>query len=109
MNNLLTDMDIVVSPCLKDDLAQCAIHTSTRVDVSCWSADCGEEESTTIYIGYNDSKPCNIFCTKQRRLTDIVREPAVGLIMWLRPKGLKMCSFVEMYAEFKNQTLIKIR
>ena len=40
---------------------------------------------------------------------DIVREPAVGLIMWLRPKGLKVCSYVEKYGEFKNQTLIKIR
>ena len=38
----------------------------------------------------------------------VVREPAVGLNMWLRPKGLKVCSYVEKYAEFKNQTLIKI-
>ena len=35
----------------------------------------------------------------------IVREPAVGLIKWLRPKGLNVCSYVERYAEFKNQTL----
>ena len=35
----------------------------------------------------------------------IVREPPVGLIMWLRPKGLKVYSYVEKYAEFKNQSL----
>ena len=38
----------------------------------------------------------------------IVREPAILLIKWLRPKGLKMFSYVEKYAEFKNQTLKKI-
>ena len=38
----------------------------------------------------------------------LVREPAIGLIMWSRPKGLKVCSYVGKYAEFKNQTLIKI-
>ena len=32
----------------------------------------------------------------------IVREPAILLIKWLRPKGLKVCSYVEKYAEFKN-------
>ena len=26
---------------------------------------------------------------------DIVREPVIGLIKWLRPKGLKVCSYVE--------------
>ena len=30
------------------------------------------------------------------------------LIKWLRPRGLKACSYVEKYAEFKNQTLKKI-
>ena len=25
----------------------------------------------------------------------IVREPVIGLIKWLRPKGLKVCSYVE--------------
>ena len=35
----------------------------------------------------------------------LVREPAILLIKWLRPKGLKMCSYVEKYAKFKNQTL----
>ena len=39
----------------------------------------------------------------------IVPEPAIRLIKWLRPKGLKVCSYVEKYAEFKNQTLKKNR
>ena len=47
---------------------------------------------------------CSVVCTK-----NVVREPVLGLIMWSKPKGLKMCSYVEKYAEFKNQTLIKIR
>ena len=38
----------------------------------------------------------------------IVREPAVGFIMWLRPKGLKVYSYVEKYAEFENQSLKKL-
>ena len=33
---------------------------------------------------------------------NLFREPTVGLIMWLRPKGLKVYSYVEKYAEFKN-------
>ena len=37
----------------------------------------------------------------------IVREQVILLIKWLRPKGLKVCSYVEKYAEFKNQTLKK--
>ena len=37
----------------------------------------------------------------------LVREPAVGLIMWLRPKGWKVYSYVEKYAELKNQSLKK--
>ena len=37
----------------------------------------------------------------------LVREPAIGLIKWLRPKGLKVCSYEERCAEFKNQTLKK--
>ena len=34
------------------------------------------------------------------KLTDVllVREPAILLIKWLRPKGLKVCSYVEKYA-----------
>ena len=38
----------------------------------------------------------------------IVEEPAIPLIEWLRPRGLKVCSYVEKYADFKNQTLKKI-
>ena len=37
----------------------------------------------------------------------VVREPAIGLIRWLRQKGLKVCSYVEKCAEVKNQTLKK--
>ena len=33
---------------------------------------------------------------------ELVREPAILLIKWLRPKGLKVCSYVEKYVEFKN-------
>ena len=33
----------------------------------------------------------------------LVREPAIGLIKWLRSKGLKVWSYVEKCAEFKNQ------
>ena len=40
-------------------------------------------------------------------LTLIVREPVIGLIKWLRPKGLKVCSYVEKCAKSKNQTLKK--
>ena len=38
----------------------------------------------------------------------IVQEPVIGLIKWLRPKGLKVCSYVEKCAVFKNQTLKKV-
>ena len=38
----------------------------------------------------------------------IVQEPVIGLIKWLRPKGVKVCSYVEKCAKFKNQTLKKI-
>ena len=38
----------------------------------------------------------------------LVREPVIGLIKWLRPKGLTMCSYVEKCAEFKNQTFKEI-
>ena len=27
--------------------------------------------------------------------------------MWLKPKGLEVCSYVENYTEFKDQTIIK--
>ena len=39
--------------------------------------------------------PCKIY------VLHVVREPVKGLIKWLRPKGLKVCSFVEKCAEFK--------
>ena len=42
-----------------------------------------------------------------RQRAVIVQEPVIGLIKWLRPKGLNVCSYVEKCAEFKNQTLIK--
>ena len=38
----------------------------------------------------------------------LVWEPVIGLIKWLKPKGLKVYSFVEKSAEFKNKTLKKI-
>ena len=38
----------------------------------------------------------------------LVRELAVLLIKWLRPKGLKVCSYVEKYDKLKNKTLKKI-
>ena len=31
----------------------------------------------------------------------------MGLIKWLRPKGLKVCSYAEKCAKFKNYTLKK--
>ena len=39
---------------------------------------------------------------KRKRGFVIVREPVIGLIKWLRPKSLKVCSYVEKCAEFKN-------
>ena len=39
----------------------------------------------------------------------LVGEPVIGLIKWLRPKGLKVCSYVEKCAEIKNQILKKNR
>ena len=41
--------------------------------------------------------------------TVVVQELAIGLIKWLIPKGLKVFSYVEKYAEFKNETLKKYR
>ena len=38
----------------------------------------------------------------------VVQEPVIGLIKWLRPKGLKVCSYVKKCAEFKNLNLKKI-
>ena len=39
----------------------------------------------------------------------LVREPVIGLIKWLRQKDLKVDSYLETSAEFKNQTLKKNR
>ena len=48
-------------------------------------------------------------CSCNTSLTDfLVQEPVIGLIKWLRPKGLKVCSYIEKRAEFKNQTLKNI-
>ena len=41
-------------------------------------------------------------------MNELVREPVIGLTKWLRPKGLKVCSYAEKCAEFKNQTLKKL-
>ena len=38
----------------------------------------------------------------------LVQETAIPFIKWLRPKGLKVCSYVEKYADFKNRNLKKI-
>ena len=46
-----------------------------------------------------------ILHVKNKAVDPLVLEPAIGLIKLLRPKGLKVCSYVEKYAEFKNQTL----
>ena len=35
----------------------------------------------------------------------IVGEPVIGLINWLRPKGLKMCSYLEKCANSKIKLL----
>ena len=55
----------------------------------------GSEDEIEIEIKFIST----IFQLNQNR---IAREPAVGLIMWLRPKGLKVYSYVEKYAQFKN-------
>ena len=51
---------------------------------------------------------CNVHKAFFNSADHLVRESAVGLIMWLRPKGLKVFSYLKEYAEFKNQSLIKI-
>ena len=52
-------------------------------------------------IHLTNTFPASDICT----VTYKVRETVIGLIKWSRPKGLKVCSYVEMCAEFKNQTL----
>ena len=68
-------------------------------------------ENTYSGCSFNTSEvvfpyqPRNKICRRTRVLchcVTIAREPAVCLIMLLRPKGLKACSEAEMYAEFKN-------
>ena len=51
----------------------------------------------------------NFFSNHSFAAIQVDREPAIRLIKWLRPKGLKVCSYVEKYAKFKNQTLKKNR
>ena len=49
-----------------------------------------------------------VFCLYVlRKVYSQSREPAIGLIKWLRPKGLEVCSYVEKCIEFKNQTFKK--
>ena len=70
-----------------------------------------------MYVGHLNR---NAYCWTKKKLIGLglktyiiclrnilVREPAIGLIKWLRPKGLKVCSYIEKYAQFKNQTLTK--
>ena len=59
-------------------------------------------------IGIKRPYPCFGDISSKMNVPRIVREPAILLIKWLRPKGLKVCSNVEKYYEFKNQTLKKI-
>ena len=59
--------------------------------------------STIFEVSREDERVYCILCIEL-----LVRKPAILLIKWLWPKGLKVCSCVEMYAEFKNQTLKKI-
>ena len=46
--------------------------------------------------------------TKMAAMPILAREPAVGLIKWLRPKGLMTCSEAEKCAELRNLCLTKI-
>ena len=38
----------------------------------------------------------------------LVPEPAIGLINWLRPNSMKVCSYAEKCTEFKNKTKLLI-
>ena len=52
-------------------------------------------------LGVVDTIEGRLFVTKHILLAPvnlIVREPVIGLIKWLRPKGLKVCSYVEKCA-----------
>ena len=59
-------------------------------------------------LKYHDLAHNNRNCRSLSYYEIIVREPVIGLIKWLRPKGLKVCSYVEKCSDFKNQTLKKI-
>ena len=52
-------------------------------------------------------EPWSILVLSVRHHIMLVREPVIGLIKWLRPKGLKVSSYVEKFAEFKNKLLKK--
>ena len=54
-----------------------------------------------LYVSVTHNHTC------EPSLIAIVREPAIGLINRLMPKGVKECFYVEKFAEFKNQTLKK--
>ena len=67
-----------------------------------------------VATSINDSviKPAIIFFTNDPVFvfdvfvkSVLVCKPVIGLIKWLRPNGLKVCSYVSKCAEFKNQTL----
>ena len=44
-------------------------------------------------------------CIQMITIVTISPRARNSLIKWLRPKGLKVCSYVEKCAELKNQTL----
>ena len=44
----------------------------------------------------------NVSSDRQIYYPQLVWEPVIGLIKWSSPKGLKVCSYVEKCAEFKN-------
>ena len=64
---------------------------------------------TAFYMSEHDTqgRQINIVYDNLACIACIVREPAILLIKCLRSKGLKVCSYEEKYAEFKNQTLKK--
>ena len=63
---------------------------------------------SVLFVGHRQTMKTPIRSGLYCLLTVLVQEPVIGLIKWLRPKGLKVCSYAEKCAEFKNQTLKKI-
>ena len=63
-----------------------------------------------LRVGFNlePLKNLAVAAVCRSKINLLAREPVIGLIKWLRPKGLKVCSYVEKCAKFKNQTLKKI-